>query len=625
MNFQSDKNSSPDKRSEPLIKPNAVGLGGNAEQSRYEITPTYSFRHAPLRIALIYSLCAATWIIGSDWLLGYVPIASISVLELSLFKGLLFTAVTAVILFFLVRRLQHHEQVLGSRVQDVIASTQEGLWIWDILRDQIEVTPGGDKELGWAAASSIRNIKSWRAIVHPDDWDQIDQLLEAFTKPGPDTWLIEQRILTRQGNWHWFEIKGRILSRDKNGAVELIEGTYHSIDNLKRNQSQLLHANRALRLLLSAYKSVNAAKTKYELFSLLVQQAATTPEYTLVWVGKAATTPEKPIVPVSVAGSAREFLDLARITWGADKYGQGPSGTCINTGKPSIIPDVKEHSSAKPWLSLLERFEIRSAVSIPIILEDGEKYALQLGCIEPGCFSVDEMETYEMISRVLSIAVNSLDLNIRFTESETARLKISERLQTALRGTIAALTQVVEKRDPYTAGHQKRVADLSVAIGTEMGIPNERLEGIHIGASIHDIGKIGVPTEILSKPGRLDDEEIALIRRHAAIGNDIVQNIEFGWPIQNIVHQHHERWDGSGYPKGLKADEIALEARVVAVADVIESMGTDRPYRPSIPWQRVIDEVEDGRGSRYDPAVVDAALSVLSRDAAKFGFGPRAS
>ena len=160
----------------------------------------------------------------------------------------------------------------------------------------------------------------------------------------------------------------------------------------------------------------------------------------------------------------------------------------------------------------------------------------------------------------------------------------------------------VEKRDPYTGGHQNRVGELAVEIAQEMDVSPHLIEGIRLGAAMHDIGKIGVPVEILTKPGKLDEGEMALVRRHPDIGYDIVKEIDFGWPVAEIVRQHHERVDGSGYP---------LEARIVAVADVIESMATHRPYRPALPLSVVEEELRKGRGVRYDADVVDAALRVL--------------
>ncbi|MGJ3260552.1 MAG: HD domain-containing phosphohydrolase [Rhodospirillales bacterium] len=576
-----------------------------------------------LKTSVIYAVVALLWIFATDFLVETALPEGDTQALLQTTKGFLFVALTALALYVVLRAVQNRELNMAARLRGSVAASRGGLWVWDVENDRIMATPGGDVEVGWAAAGTIRDTESWRALVHPDDWATVTEQLQALAAPGNDDWQTEQRFRTSDGGWHWFQIKGYVVSRGPDGAVRRMEGTHFSVNSLKRTQMKLERANRALMVLVAAYRAVSNGRTQNEVFAELVHALAEDPDYSLVWVGEAVEA-EKRIIPVASDGPATAFLDSVTITWDDGKHGSGPSGACIRTGTPSIVEDVRNDKSAEAWLPQLDQFRIRSAVSIPIFLDDDTKFVLQLDCAEPDSFAAEEMETYELVGRVLSLALKSFDLNFRFEQSESARMQIAGRLETALHGTIAALTEVVEKRDPYTAGHQQRVAELSVAIGAEMGISGERLEGIYIGASIHDIGKIGVPTEILSKPGRLDDEEIALIRRHAAIGDGIVRNIDFGWPVEKIVHQHHERWDGSGYPQGLTGEEIAPEARIVAVADVIESMGTNRPYRPSIPWPRVLEEIRDGSGSRYEPAVVDAALRVLDRDAATFGLGEAA-
>ena len=166
-------------------------------------------------------------------------------------------------------------------------------------------------------------------------------------------------------------------------------------------------------------------------------------------------------------------------------------------------------------------------------------------------------------------------------------------------------------RDPYTAGHQRRVAELAVAIAGDLGLPKEQIHGIHLAAGIHDLGKIRVPAEILSKPGKLTDIEYHLIKAHAQAGYDIVKDIEFPWPIAAMVWQHHERLDGSGYPQGLKGDQILLGSRIMAVADVLEAMASHRPYRAALGPDVALKEIERGRGAAYDPTVVDACVKLF--------------
>jgi putative nucleotidyltransferase with HDIG domain len=180
-----------------------------------------------------------------------------------------------------------------------------------------------------------------------------------------------------------------------------------------------------------------------------------------------------------------------------------------------------------------------------------------------------------------------------------------------LEDTVRAIATLVEIRDPYTAGHQVRVAELAVAIAKQMGLPDEQVHAIHIAGVLHDLGKIQIPAEILSKPGKIADIEYSLIKIHSQAGYDILKGIDFPWPIAQMVLQHHERLDGSGYPQGLKGDQIILGARILSVADVVEAMSSHRPYRAGLGVEVALAEISTQRGSHFDPQVVDACLALF--------------
>jgi PAS domain S-box-containing protein/putative nucleotidyltransferase with HDIG domain len=202
-----------------------------------------------------------------------------------------------------------------------------------------------------------------------------------------------------------------------------------------------------------------------------------------------------------------------------------------------------------------------------------------------------------------------------------AELKDSrDRLEKALAGTVQAMSRTIELRDPYTAGHQRRVGRLSDAIARELGLPFAQVEGVRMSGDIHDIGKIYVPAEILSKPGHITEVEYSIIRNHAQAGYEILKTIDFPWPIAEIVHQHHERLDGSGYPAGLTRDQILLEAKIISVADVVEAMSSHRPYRPAHGIDAALAEIEMFRGKRFDESVVDACLRLFREK--RFVFEP---
>jgi PAS domain S-box-containing protein len=220
------------------------------------------------------------------------------------------------------------------------------------------------------------------------------------------------------------------------------------------------------------------------------------------------------------------------------------------------------------------------------------------------------------VNRLDDAAVGGVILNLRdITERKAAEARIRRLLE----ATIGAMAAALESRDPYTAGHQRRVADLATAIARDMGLPEGRVQGVHFGALIHDLGKIQVPAELLSKPTRLTKLEFDLIKTHPQAGYDIVKGIDFPWPVAEMVLQHHERLDGSGYPQGLKGDQIALEARILAVADVVEAMASHRPYRPGLGIDKALKEIEDRRGAWYCAEAVDACLRLFREEGYSLG------
>jgi len=193
-----------------------------------------------------------------------------------------------------------------------------------------------------------------------------------------------------------------------------------------------------------------------------------------------------------------------------------------------------------------------------------------------------------------------------------------DRLRKIIGGTVLAIAMTVEKRDPYTSGHQQRVAELSCAIGKKMGLADDQVEGLTIASAIHDIGKISLPAEILSKPSQLNSLEMSLIQAHSQAGYDILKSVDFPWPVADIVLQHHERMNGSGYPQRLAGEAILREARIVGVADVVETMSSHRPYRPSRGIGSALDEISAQSGVLYDRDAVDACLALMHEERFEF-------
>jgi putative nucleotidyltransferase with HDIG domain len=223
---------------------------------------------------------------------------------------------------------------------------------------------------------------------------------------------------------------------------------------------------------------------------------------------------------------------------------------------------------------------------------------------------MDTLLTIKLVSGTKKSIASLIDITER-KRAEAELQQTLESLRKSVGATIQVMVSAIEARDPYTAGHQLRSANLACAIATEMGLPQEKIDGISMAGYIHDIGKLSIPAEILSKPTKLTDIEFSLIKEHSHTGYEMLKNVESPWPLAQIVYQHHERMNGSGYPRNLKGDEIIIEARIMAVADVVEAMASHRPYRPGLGIDEALAEIEKNRGILYDNTVVDACLKLF--------------
>jgi len=262
--------------------------------------------------------------------------------------------------------------------------------------------------------------------------------------------------------------------------------------------------------------------------------------------------------------------------------------------------------------------------NVPVIFvsaaaETDEKVkGFELGAVD---YVAKPYQCAELLARVRThLELNQLRNHLEsLVEERTDKLRESEKkLKASLLDSVTALASIVEMRDPYTAGHQRRAAQLAVAIAKELQLPVGQVEGLYLAGVVHDVGKIRVPAEILSNPRKLTGMEIGLIKEHAHNGYEILKTIDFPWSIAQIVLQHHERLDGSGYPAGFKDKEIMIEARILAVSDVIEAMASHRPYRAALGLDMALEEITRNRGKLYDPAVVDACIKLFREQGFNF-------
>ncbi len=274
-----------------------------------------------------------------------------------------------------------------------------------------------------------------------------------------------------------------------------------------------------------------------------------------------------------------------------------------------------------PSFDGLSALKIKQVISptIPLIIISGaigEELATE--CIKIGATDYVLKDKLFRLGPVVKRALKEAEEHRERKQAEKELKQSYEKLQKIMEGTINAIGNIVETRDPYTAGHQKKVSQLATFIAQEMKLPQDKIEGIRISSLVHDIGKISIPAEILSKPTKLNEIEYSLIKDHSQIGYDILKNIDFLWPVAQIVLQHHERLDGSGYPQSLKGNDILLEAKIMGVADVVEAMSSHRPYRPALGIGKALEEISQNKGIIYDPKVVAVCLKLFKEKGFKF-------
>jgi PAS domain S-box-containing protein len=449
------------------------------------------------------------------------------------------------------------------------------------------ITPSVESVLGWTSAELIGAPVDFVVATEdlPDRGDGWGAVLGEDGSHEP----IEIRFRTKQGPLVWMSLRADPV-RDDDGTVTA------AVCSLRLCQSEVVERWAASTL--SAGNALLAEATdEEELLSEMCETAVRNGGYRFAWYGRKVDAPGCPVEPVASSKWDGDYLEGPTVTWDDGPFGRGPTGRALRSEQTVIEPDLVSDPGFAPWGDRALARGFRSTVSLPV----------RVNGIVDGTFNVYAAELDAFGSRVVDLLedlARSLGFGIE-------RLRDRRDLEVAFANSIDLVASVVESRDAYTAGHQSRVAELSAAIGRELGLDERRVEGLTYAATIHDVGKVGVSIDLLSRPGTLSPEEMALIRRHSRIGWEITSRFEWPWPVAEIVYQHHERMDGSGYPLGLRGDEILLESRIVAVADVFEAVSSRRPYREALGEDTARAIVAAGSGTLFDALVVGAFLRVL--------------
>jgi PAS domain S-box-containing protein/putative nucleotidyltransferase with HDIG domain len=392
----------------------------------------------------------------------------------------------------------------------------------------------------------------------------------------------------------------------------VVNFVYRDIIELVEREHQLSVKNWALSAFSAAALALGRAQSAEGLLQSICEAITRESLYALAWVGIAEDSPDKKVRFAGAAGSAVGYLDGLQVSWSEDDaMGRGPTGICLRTGKVTIIEDSEVSKFFSPWREHARQFGIRSTVAIPFSIDGDRRGALMVYSAQPNAFEPEAIEVFENLAREFVYGLQALEQKKLLQVERRSLAKTQEQLRDALSAMVAPIVTAMEMRDPYTTGHQGRVAEIACSIGREMGWSEERLQGLRVAALVHDIGKITIPAEILTKPGKLNPAEREMIKGHSETGYAILKEIPFAWPVAEIVRQHHEKLDGSGYPLGLKADAILPEAKVLAVADIVEAMASYRPYRQEIHMDVVLEQIQKEAGGLLDPEIVRVCVALF--------------
>ncbi|MBU0592157.1 MAG: PAS domain-containing protein [Gammaproteobacteria bacterium] len=433
---------------------------------------------------------------------------------------------------------------------------------------------------------------------------------KAVMESGIPRQSFEEPQTTPDGNTIWL-YTSKVPLRDESNQIVGVLGFYQDITVRKQAELALSHANRALATLSAVNRELVHATDEDRLLQAICQAIVEQRGYSMAGVGYVQHDEEKTVRIMAHAGP-EGYLDALRITWAETERGMGPGGRAIRSGVTQQCQDIATDPQFLPWREAALEHGLASCVVMPM----KDKVSTVFGILlvyagEVDAFTPAEIALLEEMADDLAFGVHTLHVR---HERDLALAKNQEQLvllQDSLEDTVRAIAGMVEMRDPYTAGHQVRVAQLAGAIAEEMKLPEEQGHAIYLAGIVHDLGKIQVPSEILSKPGKITVIEYGLIKGHAQAGYEILKGIRFPWPIAQMVLQHHERMDGSGYPQGLKGEDILLGARILSVADVVEAISAHRPYRPGMGIEAALAEIGNNSEKLYDAQVVDACLSLF--------------
>jgi len=392
---------------------------------------------------------------------------------------------------------------------------------------------------------------------------------------------------------------------------ELLISFIRDITEQKLAEKQLRTLNRALRVTSECNQALIRANEENDLFEDICQIVVKLGGYRLAWIGSILADSNQTILPVGKHGADDHFLDLGEIHWKPNPDRHEPAATAVSTAAPSILHDLEKDSLPGMWRDEAVKRGFASVIALPLIFQGSSFGVLEIYSEDKNAFIPDEVELLKEMASDLSYGIHTLRVRTERRLTEYLLEQSHAELNLTFDATLEGWAHALELRDFETAGHSKSVVEDTIKLAVEMGVGAEELENIKRGAWLHDIGKMGIPDSILLKPDKLTDEEWVIMRKHPIYAHQLLGGIPFLQHALDIPYAHHEKWDGTGYPRGLKGEEIPFSARIFAVVDVWDALIGPRPYRKE-GWSReeIGSFMLDQSGKHFDPEVVKVFLKL---------------
>lgn len=568
----------------------------------------------PLRIAAWYGAFSLGWIFLSDWLTGQLGLTAEQLQTVQTVKGSVFVVASVVLVYVLVLVQGRRTDAARAEAERAYRLLEQALGVANAAAfvfvrqtSMFELSTGVHHMLGLGRAHTRIAWNDWLERIHENDRQAFDDSVSALL--DHDAPLdISVRILHEDGAHRWIRIQGGSI-HGSDGTPTSVTGTLSDISRLKSAHDELARTATLLRALVTANHATVVARAEDDLFRTVCKVLVDESAFSLAWIALIGEDGQSARISSSSRDKgvpdAIDQANLIELT-GIDN----PISQAIASGEPVFLHDAWAFQALAPWRHGDSKRKTGCLV-VPISANGQTSGILAVFGDMPSDPDATTGIVLKNVAEDIGFAMESLRHQVRLSGAEQERDTVRAALAANLLGTVRALAQTVEMRDPYTAGHQERVAELAAAIAVELGLGESEINDLWLGALIHDIGKIYVPAEILTRPGRLSPEEFEIIKPHTRKGAEILAHVGLPRTVKEVVLHHHERIDGSGYPDGLQGDALSRPVRIVAVADVIEAMAAHRPYRPALGIETALVQIRKERGTRLDADVVDAACSLF--------------